>query len=253
MTSVDLYDAPSFYDVQYRHYRDDVAFYRGVALDVGGPTLELGAGTGRITVELARVASPVVALEPSAGMRAACAARLAEAAAPTAPSWDVTIVDGDARTFDGDGRFELVVSPFHVLNQMLTTADQDAFLASAYRSVRPGGTFALDVLAPSLGTMDVLRRDPTWNGTEGNADDVWWWQTHHPARQCIETVYLRDVTREDGTVVRTRVTNRQRYLHRFELERAVRQAGFRDVRVFGDFDRRPVDDAPARFVVMARA
>jgi SAM-dependent methyltransferase len=247
VTHGDLYDDPELYGLQYRAYRDDLAFYRGLALDRPGRVLELGAGDGRVTVELARLAERVVALEPSAPMRAAAAARLEAAGLRER----VELLDLDARDLTASDAFELAVAPFHMLNELRDLADQDAVLSAVRRSLRAGGAFACDVFAPRFGPTGVLRREATWRDAAGRDAELWLLQEVDEARQIVESLYLLDRSDPDGRVVRTRRRLVQRWLHRFELERALRQAGFATVRLFGDFDRRPIDAAPSRYVALA--
>ena len=54
------YDDAAYYDHAYKRRRDDVDFYRGTARRLGGPVLELGVGTGRVALELARDGHTVV-------------------------------------------------------------------------------------------------------------------------------------------------------------------------------------------------
>lgn len=247
VSASDLYDDAELYDAQYRWYRDDVPFYRDLALDRPGAVLEIGAGTGRVTVELARLAERVVAVEPSASMRAAAAARLDEAGVADR----VELRDQDARELDENGGFALVVAPFHVLMHFLTLDDQDAVLRAARSALDPGGAFACDLFVPRFEADGVLRREATWRDAAGRDAELWTVQHHHAARQRIESLYLVDRVGDDGVVRRSRRTLVQRYFHRYELERAVRSAGFRDVRLFGDFDRRPLDDDATRYVLLA--
>ena len=247
MTRSDLYDDPALYALQYRSYREDLAFYRGLALDRPGRVLELGAGAGRVTVELARLAERVVALEPSGPMREAAAARLEEAGLRER----VELLDLDARQLDAADAFELAVAPFHMLNELRGLADQDAVLTAVRRSLTAGGAFACDVVAPRFGPTGVLRREATWRDAAGRDAELWLLQEVDETEQIVESLYLLDREDADGRVVRTRRRLVQRWLHRFELERALRQAGFATVRVFGDFDRRPVDASAARYVALA--
>lgn len=248
MSPGDLYDDAVLYDAQYAHYREDLAFYRGLALDQSGAVLEIGAGTGRVTVELARIAPEVVALEPAAAMRARAEVALNHAGVRER----VILHDVDAREYRPERDFALVVAPFHVLMHLPTLADQDAVLKMAAAALGPKGAFACDVFAPRFGAMDVLRREATWATAGGGQADLWLVQHHHAAAQRIESLYLLDETDPAGTLRRRRARLVQRYFHRFELERALRSAGFEQIRIFGDFDRRPVAGDAERFVVVAR-
>src|SRR5471032_3002534 len=55
--------------------RRDVPFWRRIGLAAGGPLLELGCGTGRITLPLARAGVNVVGIDRSEAMLARAAAR----------------------------------------------------------------------------------------------------------------------------------------------------------------------------------
>jgi SAM-dependent methyltransferase len=73
------YEAPTseFYDhiVSYRE-RDDVGFYVELVSSVDGPVLELGHGTGRILIPIARAGKEIVGLDASPSMKAICDEKL---------------------------------------------------------------------------------------------------------------------------------------------------------------------------------
>src|SRR5262245_14653790 len=122
----DLVDAGSrehyvdaaLYDYEYRRRRADVTFYRQIARErLGsqgqGYLLELGAGTGRVTLPLARDGHHVVALDQSSTMLARLRARLASERPAVRPR--VSVVEGDLRSFRVRRRFPLVIAAFNVL------------------------------------------------------------------------------------------------------------------------------------------
>jgi SAM-dependent methyltransferase len=243
----ELYDDAALYDAQYRHYRDDLPFYRELALDRPGTVLEVGAGTGRVTAELARLAELVVALEPSPSMRAGAARRLRAAGLDDR----VELRGQDVRTLDEAERYALAVAPFHALMHLSTLDDQDRALAAIRRALAPGAAFACDVAAPPTSADGALRRVDAWPAPDGGQAELFVAQHDHPAEQRLESRYLLDVVDAEGGLTRRRRRLVQRYFHRFELERALRAAGFRSVRLFGDFDRRPVDADADRYVALA--
>ncbi len=240
-----IYDeAADLYDLQYEGYRDDIPFYLRLADELGGPVLELGAGTGRVTEALVRAGHAVVAVDAAPAMLARAAGRLAGAAG-------VELIEADMRSLDLGREFPLVVAPFNTLMHAYTLADQDATLAAVKRHLGEGGTFAFDLYRPHLGPTGVLRREPVWASVMEDAD-LFLVQEHDPEAQLVESVYYLDTRGEGGSVTRRRARLLQRYYHRFELERALRQAGFTQVRLFGGFDRSRLESESRLIVGVAR-
>ena len=58
------------YDVLHREVPggDDIAFFRRLAVAADGPTLELGCGSGRVTIPLAEAGVDIVGLDRSTAM-----------------------------------------------------------------------------------------------------------------------------------------------------------------------------------------
>lgn len=247
--NVDLYGDAELYDLLNDGYRDDLAFYRGLADDHGGPVLELGAGSGRVTVALARSGHDVLAVEPAAAMRARGVERLAGSGWSARVRW----FDADMRRLDLGVRVPLAIAPFHTLMHLESLDDQDAALRAIRGHLLPGGIFATDVYVPGFGTDGVVRCEPVWAGAGGASADVLVWQHHDPVTQVVVTEHRLDTSDASGRLLRRRATLRQRYYQRFELERALRAAGFRDVRTYGGFARGPVtrDDRSWAFVALA--
>lgn len=243
----DLYDAADVYDLQYEAYRDDVPFYLQLAADEGGPVLELGSGTGRLTKALARAGNDVTGVELSEAMLARARERSGDGA---------RFLHGDIRRLTSlplePESFRLVMAPFNVLMHLFTLDDQDAALAGAFRLLEPGGMLALDLYVPDFGPSQVLRLVPEWSGVAGEGGQVLLLQEHDRLNQVIISRYQLDSVDAEGLVRRRQVTLRQRYWQRFELERALRTAGFSQIRLSGGFDRSRFSEDSDHMVLTCR-
>src|SRR5690606_3816953 len=74
-----LYDDPTSYDLDYAGYNAELPFYRMLVREhvkEGDAYVELGAGTGRLVLPLAREGTRVHAVEPSKAMRKQLLAKL---------------------------------------------------------------------------------------------------------------------------------------------------------------------------------
>ena len=94
------YSDAALYDYEYRRRRADVAFYKELArrrLGGSGRILELGAGSGRVTIPLARAGYEVVAVDASRPMLDKLRDRVA--ALPRSVARRISIVEADLRSF----------------------------------------------------------------------------------------------------------------------------------------------------------
>ena len=143
--------AVAWHDVECHGYDADLALWLALAGSERGPVLDVGAGTGRVALELAAAGHEVVALDVDA--------ELLEALRERAERRELAVetVVADAETFDlGPARFGLVVVPMQTV-QLLQ--DRAAFLRAARRALRPRGLVAAaiaDELVPFDPEPDVL-------------------------------------------------------------------------------------------------
>ncbi len=154
------YEDAERYDRTYRMRRHDVAFYREIAAEHGSPVLELGVGTGRVALALARDGHGVVGLERMPPMLEKLRVRLASE--PAEVRERVRLVRGDIRRFEirvgSSKRFPLVIAPFNVLMHLYTRDDLEQMLACVRKHLTPRGVFVLDVRMPDLRSFT---RDPS--------------------------------------------------------------------------------------------
>jgi SAM-dependent methyltransferase len=236
----------------------DVGWYVRKGQESGGPVLELGAGTGRIALPIARSGVTVHALDADRGMLSALREKVT--AEPADVQARIVIVEGDMRAFRLKERFALVIAPFRTLLHNLT---EDAHLA-CFRCVRehlrPGGRFAFNVFHPSLGYMGqnsgALEGVWRWRGTFTGHEGAWVVLSEANRYDTVQRrVYSHHRYEEygsDGTLKRT-------FLHRIELSylypaditRLLRSAGFQSVQISGGFHGRPFERDTDELVVEA--
>ncbi|MGB1698435.1 MAG: class I SAM-dependent methyltransferase [Nannocystaceae bacterium] len=144
----DHYEDATLYDFEYENQRDDVTWYLARAKQFGGarPLLELGAGTGRITLPLLHAGHRVVALDRKASMLNRLAQKLDDTTRPL-----VDIVEGDLCELSmNDRSMEMVIAPFNVLMHLYSWDRLLRCFEEVARVLRPGGMFCFDVLLPDL-------------------------------------------------------------------------------------------------------
>jgi len=245
---VNIYDDADLYDEQYTSYRDDMSLYTRLADDYGGPVLELGAGTARLSTALARAGHRVVGVELSAAMLLRAQDRVKR----DKLSDVITLHHGDMREFRTADRFNLVIAPFNTFMHAYTLADQNATLATVKRHLADGGLFALDLYNPNFKHLNTLRREAEWTHVGGADTELFVYQIHDPDSQTIISRYYLDSVKADGSLGRKTATLTQRYFTKFELTRALQQAGFSQIQLYGDFEKgRYTTEAP-HMVVLAR-
>jgi SAM-dependent methyltransferase len=134
-----------WHDLECGAYAEDLPLWRALAAEAGDPVLDVGAGTGRVTLDLAAHGAEVVALDADAPLLEALRRRAAGLAVET--------VAADARRFALGRQFALVVVPMQTLQLLGGAAGRAAFLRCALAHLRPGGLLAAAV-ADALDCFD---------------------------------------------------------------------------------------------------
>jgi SAM-dependent methyltransferase len=185
-----------FHDLECGGYRADLALWRELAGDPGrppGPVLDVGAGTGRVALDLARAGHEVVALDRDPVLLAALRERAA------AEELGVQAVEADARDFELGRAFGLVLAPMQTAQLLGGREGRAGFLAAAARHLAPGGLLAAALAGPlepyDASTVTLPEPDV---GEEGGV-----WYASRPVairedggRMALER--LRETLREDG-------------------------------------------------------
>ncbi len=151
--AVSLYTRPAYYDKVYRSRSADVDYYVGVLGARSGAVLELGAGSGRVTLALARSGVKVTAVDASEGMLASLRAQLNHEAPEVQRR--VTIVHGDMRDVELGATFSRVIAPFNTVLHLYTLADVAGFFDTVKRHLRPRGTLIFDYATPRVRDLSV--------------------------------------------------------------------------------------------------
>jgi SAM-dependent methyltransferase len=134
-----------WHDIECGGYDLDLPLWRELADAEGAPILDVGAGTGRVTLDLARRGQEVVALDLSAELLDALKERAAGLA--------VSTVAADAREFALGRRFPLILVPMQTLQLLGGEEGRARFLQCARAHLAPGGLIAV-ALADALECFD---------------------------------------------------------------------------------------------------
>ena len=127
-----------WHDIECGGYAADLPLWRELARVEAGPVLDVGAGAGRVALELARQGHDVTALDRDAALLAELAARA------HATGLDVRTELADAAGFELAGApFGLIVVPMQTIQLLPGRAARAAFLASAREHLASGGLVAL--------------------------------------------------------------------------------------------------------------
>lgn len=241
-------DAP-FYDAIHGEGGDDLDFWLPFAAEHGGPILEVGAGTGRIALPLARAGHAVTALDPSPAMLAIARERAA------AEGLALTLIEGRLPGAPlPPAAFASVIFPNDVFLACAAPADQEAALRAAAAALAPGGRLALDVAGPGHWLDPDANGEPllAFEGDLGG-DRLTVWHTRHDDLQS-QTRRLRvryELAAAGGHERVVESDHVLRYVTAPELGRMLEAAGLRPLETWGGYNLEALTNASERLMVTA--
>jgi SAM-dependent methyltransferase len=229
--------------------RRDVKFWQRLAAKAAGPVLELGCGTGRVAIPVAKAGARVVGLDRSASMLARARKRVRRAK-----------LDGSLHLVRGDVRFlpfpaasfGLVAAPYGILQSLLDDATLDAALAAAYRVLRKGGTLGIDLVS-DLASWSEYGRRVKLRGRVGRG------QTHITLIESVRQDRARGLTLFDQEFVERRgsISRSHSFSLSFrtvsveDMTSRLEHHGFRVSAVLGDYQGGPWDPRADVWLILA--
>jgi SAM-dependent methyltransferase len=226
--------------------RGDILFYVNAAKEYDEPVLELGCGSGRVTLAIAQAGFRITGLDISANMLARAEAKIASL--PEQSRGQVRLVRGNMTNFDLGDKFRLVIIPFRPFQHLLETQQQLDCLACVRKHLEPGGRLILDFFQTDARRMHdpeffKERQSAEYEMSGGRrvrlAERV---TAFHRAEQRNDVEMVYHVTHPDGREERLVMAFPFRYFFRYEVEHLLSRCGFRVEEIFGDFDRSPLRD-----------
>jgi SAM-dependent methyltransferase len=232
----------------------DIPFWRELTRETAGPVLELGCGTGRISVPLAQAGVDVVAVDRSAPMlsRAQRRARRLKYSPEPDRRGRIAFVRADIRALPFKvRRFDVVLAPYGVLQSLIREKDLKATLASVTAIMRKGGLFAID-LVPDVPRWSEYRNRVQLRGRSG-------------ARRLTLIESVRQDRARRLTIFEQRYLerlNRRQIEHRFDLifrtlsvrqvTRRLESAGFGVMKLLGDYEGGDWSETSNVWIILAK-
>ena len=208
-----------------------------------GKLCECACGTGGITIPLAGMGYQMTGADLSEEMlfEASQKARKAGAMIP--------FVKQDMRMLRLHRQMDGVLCTCDGVNYLPSASDVLAFFEAAWQAIRPGGALVFDISTPYK-LKQVLGDNFVGDET---ADIAYLWKNvYHPENTSVQMM-LSIFTRQQGETY-VRISEQQtQYAYPLEtLEALLAQAGFADIRVFGDGTFAPPTPTELRWHIAAR-
>ncbi len=232
--NLEEYADPRLYDSEYGGYQGDFGFF--LNLIQTGSVLDLGCGTGRLTIPLAQKGLKVVGLDASLPMLTL--------ASKKSQGLPIEWVQGDIRNFHLDQTFDLILMAGNTFQALLTEAEQLQMLACVRKHLKPSGLFVFNTRNPRESDTHSTHEFEYWHSFQdpiGDEVKVYGKQEVDPSQQIV-TYTTQRVWNNKETVTQIRL----RFTFYDELMRLLEQAGFEVTAVYGDDKKIPFHkDSPS--------
>jgi SAM-dependent methyltransferase len=229
----------SWYDAWADRYDDrstrlaaDVPFYVGLARDADGPLVELGVGTGRVAIPVARATGRrVIGIDSSPGMLAQARARAA------AEGVELDLREGNMQELELEERAALIYCPARSLLHLPTWADRRRCFECVAASLLPNGRFAWNAFAFDHHIASAI------DGQHADANPGI--PVPHTNHYSVSDNRV-DVTLDDGGTGSLWWATKNEWLGLLDV------AGLRLEALYGGFAGEPLEDDSREYVFVAR-
>lgn len=226
----------------------DLSLYLSLIERWGGPVLELGCGSGRLTLPMANAGVDVAGVDLSEPMIASARRK----ASRKGLACELRV--GDLRDLDLGITFALVLLPYNTFNHLLDLTDQRRCLQTVAQHSTSESRFVLDIFNPDPAKLSVGGSAPKklveyLEPTTGQRLTLFEEARYEPATQ-VNHVTRRTVA-SDGEVVAIDELD-FRVVFPCELDTLLELLGFEVEEKLGDYDGKPFESLSSKQVVICR-
>lgn len=157
-------DAARYYDYS-PNVPKDISFYVANIPSQNANVLELGCGTGRVTIPLSHYCNSIQGIDLSDAMISICQKKLEKEGIPSSK---VAVEVGDITDFELNQKFDLIIAPFRVFQNLETDNEVKGFFDCVRKHLVPQGKCILNVFNPNKDRETLLREwctegeNPSW-------------------------------------------------------------------------------------------
>jgi len=259
---VNIYSDPYFYDLEYNIRKDDILFYieQCQMLKTSKPLtiLELGCGTGRISIPLAACGFSITGVDVDKKML-----KLAE---QKAHGLGIEFIEADFIDLDLGKKFDVILMPYNAFQHIHSDEDVSKFFDSLKKHMHQGSKFIMELMNPldddlSRGPDDFMPFDAFYvkKCTDGSLKRT---NKNDPESKILvieDTVVFDPITKIanynlyyslDGEDLFTKRIDLRMYREE-ELREVLISNDFNILNVYGDFNKNPLKDGSQSIVLFA--
>ncbi|NBB50473.1 methyltransferase domain-containing protein [Rhizobium sp. CRIBSB] len=236
------FDMARLYDA-FNHHGKDGDFYENFT-KTPCRVLDIGCGTGSVTLRLAKRGHTVTGVDPADGMLQV--ARMKD------PEGRVDWVQAPAAEFSLPDRFDLAIMTGHVFQVFLDDAETLAALRNIHRHMKPGGQLILESRNPLAKTWENWTRETTRE--QRVIDDLGPVEVFYQIKDVeAEHVTFDAVFTIEATGDTLVSESRLRFAPVETIQTLLSAAGFGEVELLGWWDGAPYSETSPEIIAMARA
>jgi len=258
MTAMNLsYDAIArYYDLSHQSLVEDIPFLLRVAAEAGGPALELGCGSGRLLVPLARAGYAVTGVDNSPEMLARAELRLAGEPAEVRDRVRLVPADVRALALPAAAPFGLAYFGYNTFMHLDETSAATT-LRRVRPLLRPGARLLIDVdhplaLSTAADDPDFILEDVLRDNALGETIRQYTAYESVPGEQAVDVSWVYESDRGARTE-RTRVKLRYHYFYPHQFDILFGLTGFRLLALHGSYAGTPFAESSERLIVEGEA
>jgi SAM-dependent methyltransferase len=254
-----MYDSLArYYDIVHSSLTADREYVLGLARGAGGPILELGCGTGRLLLPLARAGHVVTGIDNTPAMLARTRTRLDEE--PSDVQQRVTLVEEDMKKLSlphADRCFSLILLPYNTLLHFQTNEIRQ-LLRNASRYLHQEGQLFIDIINPFLvegasydpkPTLENIYFDQETGETIRQMSQSWLFSSE----QRLHTSWIFEIEiGSERESTRTTIDFDYWFQYPHQLDLLLQQTGYRLDQMMGDYDGSPFDEQSPRLLMTSR-
>jgi ubiquinone/menaquinone biosynthesis C-methylase UbiE len=236
------FDMARLYDA-FNHHGEDGDFYENIT-KTPCRVLDIGCGTGSVTLSLAELGHTVTGVDPADGMLQVARAKDEQGR--------VAWVQAPAAEFTLPDRFDLAIMTGHVFQVFLDDAETLAALRNIHRHMAPGGRLILESRNPQDRAWEDWTRENTREQQviEGIGPVDVYYQIKNVQGEHVTFDAVFTILDTDETLVSE---SRLRFAPLDTIQRLLSAAGFGEVKLLGWWDGTPYSETSPEIIAIARA